>query len=109
MGAITGKVLVIDDEEKMCEFLKLVLSQDGYKVLAASNGEQALDIMRSKEDLDVIVTDLMMPGISGMDVLEEAKRLLPDTPVIAITRYTVRMLFSHESRTFDYCEAIQGR
>ena len=104
MGAITGKVLVIDDEEKMCEFLSLVLSQDGHKVFTATNGEQALDTMRSKTDLDVIVTDLMMPKISGMDVLEEAKRLLPDTPVIMITGYSTveSAVDAMKAGAFDY-------
>ena len=88
METTTSKVLVIDDEEKMCEFLELVLSQDRHKVVTATSGEQALEMIRSKSDLDVIVTDLMMPGMSGMEVLEEAKRLLPDTPVIMITGYS---------------------
>lgn len=104
MEIITGKVLVIDDEEKMCGFLQLVLSQDGHKVVAATSGEQALDIMRSKTDLDVIVTDLMMPGIGGMDVLEEAKRLLPDTPVIMITGYSTveNAVQAMKAGAFDY-------
>ncbi len=104
MEPTTGKVLIIDDEEKMCEFLRLVLSQDGHKVLTATSGEQALNMMRSKTDLDVIVTDLMMPGISGMEVLEEAKRLVPDTPVIMITGYSTveNAVQAMKAGAFDY-------
>ena len=104
MGTPTGKALVIDDEQKMCRFLELVLSQDGYKVVTATSGEQALDIMRSRTDLDVIVTDLMMPGITGMEVLEEAKRLLPDTPVIMITGYSTveNAVQAMKAGAFDY-------
>lgn len=104
METTTSKVLVIDDEEKMCEFLELVLSQDGHKVVTATSGEQALEMIRSKSDLDVIVTDLMMPGMSGMEVLEEAKRLLPDTPVIMITGYSTveNAVQAMKAGAFDY-------
>jgi DNA-binding NtrC family response regulator len=104
METPTGKVLVVDDEQKMCEFLELVLSQDGHQVLAATSGEQALDIIKSNPDLDVIVTDLMMPKITGMEVLEEAKRMLPDTPVIMITGYSTveNAVQAMKAGAFDY-------
>jgi len=104
METATGKALVIDDEQKMCQFLELVLSQDGHQVVTATSGEQALDVMRSRTDLDVIVTDLMMPGITGMEVLEEAKRLLPDTPVIMITGYSTveNAVQAMKAGAFDY-------
>ena len=104
METPTGKVLVVDDEQKMCEFLELVLSQDGHQVLAATSGEQAFDVIKSNPDLDVIVTDLMMPKITGMEVLEEAKRMLPDTPVIMITGYSTveNAVQAMKAGAFDY-------
>ncbi|MEW6229837.1 MAG: sigma-54 dependent transcriptional regulator, partial [Bacillota bacterium] len=99
-----GTVLVVDDEQKMCEFLTLVLSQDGHQVVAASSGERALEEIRTRDDLDVIVTDLMMPGVGGMEVLEEARRSLPDTPVIVITGYSTvqSAVDAMKAGAFDY-------
>ncbi|MEW6106411.1 MAG: sigma-54 dependent transcriptional regulator [Bacillota bacterium] len=99
-----GTVLVVDDEEKMCEFLQLVLAQDGHQVVCASSGERALEEIRSGDDIDVIVTDLMMPGIGGMEVLEESKRSLPDTPVVVITGYSTvqNAVEAMKAGAFDY-------
>ncbi|MDI7247987.1 MAG: sigma-54 dependent transcriptional regulator [Bacillota bacterium] len=99
-----GTVLVVDDEEKMCEFLQLVLGQDGHRVVLASSGERALEEIRSEDDIDVIVTDLMMPGIGGMEVLEEARRSLPDTPVVVITGYSTvqNAVEAMKAGAFDY-------
>ncbi|MEW5866353.1 MAG: sigma-54 dependent transcriptional regulator [Bacillota bacterium] len=99
-----GTVLVVDDEQKMCEFLTLVLSQDGHQVVAASSGERALEEIRTRDDLDVIVTDLMMPGVGGMQVLDEARRSLPDTPVIVITGYSTvqSAVEAMKAGAFDY-------
>jgi DNA-binding NtrC family response regulator len=97
-------VLVVDDEAKMCEFLQLVLAQDGHQVVCASGGEQALEEIRSGDEIDVILTDLMMPGTGGMEVLEEARRSLPDTPVIVITGYSTvqNAVEAMKAGAFDY-------
>jgi len=99
-----GTVLVVDDEEKMCEFLQLVLAQDGHQVVCASSGERALEEIRSGDEIDVIVTDLMMPGVTGMEVLEEARRSLPDTPVVVITGYSTvqNAVEAMKAGAFDY-------
>ncbi len=95
---------MVDDEEKMCEFLQLVLAQDGHQVVCASGGERALEEIRSGADLDVIVTDLMMPGVNGMEILEEARRSLPDTPVVVITGYSTvqSAVEAMKAGAFDY-------
>lgn len=81
------KILVVDDEPRMCQFLKLVLSQNGYHVEVAEDGKKALELM-GMQRFDVIITDLMMPEIGGMRILEEAKQDDPDACVIMITGYS---------------------
>jgi len=81
-----GKILVVDDDEQMCEDISEMLSREGYTVSHVGSGEEALDRIKS-EDFDVILTDLIMPGIDGMEVLRQSKRLKPAARVIMITGF----------------------
>jgi two-component system, OmpR family, phosphate regulon sensor histidine kinase PhoR len=77
-------VLVVDDERVIREGLRRVLSPEGYLVLTAQNGQEALNILRS-EHVDVVVCDLKMPVMGAVEVLEEAGTTSPGVPVIIIT------------------------
>jgi PAS domain S-box-containing protein len=80
------KILVIDDEKIIRNGCNEVLTQDGYDVILAENGELGLEMIE-KAHFDVILLDLMMPGLSGFDVLSHVKALHPDTSIIIITGY----------------------
>jgi len=80
------KVLVIDDEESMREGCRQALEEDGYKVQTAVNGNQGLEMAR-KESFDLIILDLRMPGIDGLNVLAQLKEFDPDAVVLVITGY----------------------
>jgi len=84
---ITSKetILVVDDETGPRESLRMIL-KPLYEVHTASNGREALELMRSK-DIHVVTLDLNMPGLSGIDVLKEIRKLKPNTEVIVITGY----------------------
>ena len=71
----------------MRRLFELVLKQEGYDLLLASTGEQGIRTLHDVADLDLIVTDLQLGKQSGLDVLEAAKRALPDVPVLIITGY----------------------
>jgi two-component system, OmpR family, alkaline phosphatase synthesis response regulator PhoP len=77
------RVLVVDDDEKTVELVKLYLSRDGYKVFTACNGIDALDSAR-KNHPDLIVLDLMLPGISGLEVCRTIRKE-SDVPIIMLT------------------------
>ncbi len=81
-----GTILVVDDEQSMREFLKIFLSKQGYRVLTAEQGEQALALM-SEEPVDLVITDIRMPGMSGLELLETIKEANPDLPVVMITAF----------------------
>ena len=80
------RILVIDDEKVIRRGCDEVLTQEGYEVFLAESGEQGLNMIK-KEHFDIILLDLMMPGLSGFDVLSHVKALHPDTSIIVITGY----------------------
>jgi two-component system phosphate regulon sensor histidine kinase PhoR len=80
------KILVIDDEKVIREGCRDVLCLEGFEVVLAENGEQGLKMIENVH-FDVVLLDLMMPGISGFDVLSHIKTLHPDTSIIVITGY----------------------
>ena len=80
------KILVVDDEKVIREGCREVLTLEGFEVVLAENGEQGLEMIE-KVHFDVVLLDLMMPGISGFDVLSHVKALHPDTSIIVITGY----------------------
>lgn len=80
------KILVVDDEQNSREGLTKILIKEGYEVVAAESGEDAL-VEAKKEDFDLIITDLRMPEVSGIDVLEKIRAKKPDIGVIIVTAY----------------------
>jgi two-component system, OmpR family, phosphate regulon sensor histidine kinase PhoR len=80
------RILIIDDEPRIRDACTLVLSDKGFDVAAASDGEQGLQMIKEKH-YDIVLVDLMMPTISGFDVLSEVRDHHPDTVVIVITGY----------------------
>ncbi|MBN2239999.1 MAG: response regulator transcription factor [Dehalococcoidales bacterium] len=77
------RVLVVDDDEKTVELVKMYLSRDGYRVFTAYNGIDALDLAR-KNHPDLIVLDLMLPGLDGLEVCSTLRRE-SDVPIIMLT------------------------
>jgi len=81
-----NKILVVDDELNMRLVLKTLLSKEGYEVVTASDGLEALKVLKN-DDVKVIVTDLKMPKLDGMGLLDRVIREYPSTPVIIITAH----------------------
>jgi two-component system response regulator PilR (NtrC family) len=80
------KVLVVDDERSMREFLDIMLKKEDYRVSLASNGEEVIRLIE-KEIFDLILMDIRMPRMDGITVLKKAKAISPETMVIMITAY----------------------
>ena len=80
------KILIVEDERNIRESIDTVLSEK-YELITASSGNEALNII-TKEHFDLLITDIRMPGISGIELLKEFKKLYPDSPVIVITAFT---------------------
>ena len=81
-----ARVLVVDDERSMRELLSIVLRRDGYEVLIAEDGAAAVEVLK-KERIDILITDIRMPQMNGVDLLREAKRIAPDIVSIVMTAF----------------------
>ena len=86
MKATDYRILVVDDERDICRALEFLLSREGYKVATAYSGQDALKKIEG-EDFDLVITDLKMEGISGMEVLEKAVAMRPTLIIIMITAF----------------------
>lgn len=82
-----NNILVVDDEEILQDVLGLLLRKEGFRPLAAKSGEDAL-VLYEKEPVELVLLDLMLPGMSGLEVLKQIRQRDPDQVVIVITAYS---------------------
>jgi len=80
------KVLIIEDEEKTRELLKRAIDKEGYSTLVASDGLEGLQVFR-REKPDIVITDVKMPNVDGLEVLHTVKNISPSTEVILVTAH----------------------
>ena len=81
-----GKILVVDDEESMCQYLSILLQKEGYEVTTVNSGVEALKVFENYP-VDVVMTDIQMPKMDGIQLLKGIKGIDPGTPVIMLTAY----------------------
>lgn len=86
MSVVPKNILVVDDEIKIVEVISLYLKNEGYEVVFATNGREAIDKYKSN-DIDLIILDLMLPDISGEDVCREIREI-SDVPIVMLTAKT---------------------
>src|SRR4051794_11608596 len=82
------RILIVDDEEVLRDVLETVLRREGFEVLLAASGEEALSVLDTDADVDLVVLDVMLPGISGIDTLRAIRISNPQLPVIVITAFS---------------------
>jgi DNA-binding NtrC family response regulator len=86
MSKKVSKVLIVDDEEGIRESLKLILS-DHYDLVVTDSGEQALRLVEGDPAIGLVLMDIKMPKVSGLDILKGIKTRRPDVNVIMVTGY----------------------
>jgi two-component system response regulator PilR (NtrC family) len=98
-----ARILVVDDERSMQEFLEIFLRGEGYEVVTAGDVDAARGRLES-DDFDVVITDIQMPGGSGLDLLRAANQVAPETMVIMITAYatTETAIAAMKEGAYDY-------
>jgi len=85
-GKNKHSILVVDDERSMREFLEILLGREGYEVTLASSGENAFEVLEQKK-FDLVVTDIKMKDIDGLEVLKKTKELSPESIVVIISAF----------------------
>ncbi len=90
-------ILIIDDEPSVADALRLILGDEGYPVLVAANGCDGLELAR-REEVRLVITDLRLPDISGLEVLCALRRERPDVAVILISSHGTPELFARAER-----------
>ncbi|MGK5081917.1 sigma-54 dependent transcriptional regulator [Bdellovibrionota bacterium FG-1] len=107
MQKSVGRVLVVDDEKNITFVIRAMLEKNGYEAIVFNDSSKALraiDVAMEAEDLDLVITDLYMPGQNGMEILEHCKKNYPQLPVVVITAFgTVEAAVSALKRgAFDF-------
>ena len=100
-----AKILVVDDEATIRESLHDWLTDAGYQMFTAENGPQALEIIE-KENLGIVIADLVMPGMDGIELMKRAREILPNVQVIIITAYgsIPTAIAAMKEGAYDYIE-----
>lgn len=84
----SGSILIVEDDEDVRQFSVVILQERGYRVKVARDGREALNILRDADDIDLLFTDIVMPGgVSGVVLAREAKRICPRLKVLLTTGY----------------------
>src|SRR5581483_6776841 len=104
-GRMKPRLIVLDDEQRMVDILAMVFRREGYEVHACVDVQAALGALRA-EPFDVLITDLKMPGNDGLTVLQHAKAVDPELPVILFTAHATvaTALAAMRHGAFDYVE-----
>ena len=94
-----GRILFVDDEQQIVRVARIILKRLGYEVTALNSSPEALDCFRSQPHaFDLILTDLTMPDIAGLELAEEFKRIRPDIPILLTTGYSHTVPDEHLKR-----------
>jgi len=88
-------ILCVDDNEQSLSIRKVMLETRGYRVVSCASGQEALDVFK-KGGIDLVVTDLVMPGVDGTRVIDEIKTVSPQTPAILLAGKV--KLYDHNTR-----------
>jgi two-component system cell cycle sensor histidine kinase/response regulator CckA len=88
----TGTVLLVEDEPTVRSVAERALTRHGYKVLTADNGEEALDIVARGEPIDLLISDVVMPGMDGPTVVREARKSRPELKILFMSGYAEEQL-----------------
>jgi len=86
-----SNILVVDDEESVLRFVARALREAGYNTSIATGGAEALEVAKTMASLDVLVTDVMMPGMTGDELARQLRQTEPELKVLYLTGYSDRL------------------
>ncbi len=96
-----ARILLAEDDKSMLNFLIIALQRAGHTVVARSNGTEALHALEEESDppFDLLLTDIVMPGIDGLELAHKTTEKYPDTKVMFITGFAAMALEDHKKRS----------
>jgi len=99
-----GKILIVEDESVIRDVLRRLFRPEGYDLEMVGRGDEAIELLNKKPDFDVVITDLMLPGASGIEVLKASRELNSEASVILITAYATvdSAVDAMKAGAFDY-------
>jgi DNA-binding NtrC family response regulator len=93
MSEPKATILIAEDEEYLRNLLRTILERGGFDVLVAEDAQEALHIAREHDNrIDMLVSDIQMPGMTGLDLAKELKRFVPNLPVLLVSGYSQGVL-----------------
>ncbi len=95
------KILVVDDNEKLCKNLLDIFQLRGYDALGVENGYQAIDAVKTHQ-FDVVLLDIKMPGINGVDTLKILREMVPDIMVIMVTAFADDAFYKEKLKNINF-------
>ena len=111
-----SRVLIVDDEEAICKLISHLLEQEGFVPLVALDGKTALQRLRTASP-DMLIVDLKLPDLDGLEILRQAKALDEDLPVVILTAYAKvhgaveamrTAAFDYLAKPYDHHELVRG-
>lgn len=105
-------IMIIDDEPGVLDILGETLGKDGYEIIPSPDAESALDVIRQGTEVDLVITDNLLPGMQGAELLDELRHHLPSVPVIMVTGHgsVETYIRSMTKGLFEYiAKPVRGR
>ena len=87
-----AKILIVDDDPSMLSFLSKALENAGHNIIAHDNGQDALDTLINMSDFDLLLSDVVMPGMDGIELSKKAVEHLPDLKIMFITGFSASLI-----------------
>jgi two-component system OmpR family response regulator len=99
-GSLLRKVLVVDDEEDLASMAEALLSSQGLDVVVANSAIDAMRILEQDKDIDALFSDVMMPGMTGLQLADAVSDMYPHVKIVLTSGYTVPALLADRQRRY---------
>ncbi|MGX4640424.1 response regulator [Massilia sp. SYSU DXS3249] len=99
-GRLLRKVLVVDDEEDLAHLAEMLLSSEGLDVVVANSALRALEILEQDKDIDAVFSDIMMPGMTGLQLADAVRDMYPRVKIVLTSGYTLPALLADRQTNY---------
>ena len=99
-GRLLRKVLVVDDEEDLAHLAEMLLSSEGLDVIVANSALQALEILEQDREIDAVFSDVMMPGMNGLQLADAIREMYPRVKIVLTSGYTLPALLADRQTNY---------